>query len=36
MGEVVLGRFKEIKGMIEGREAMALTRKGVMRVGVVS
>jgi len=32
MGEVVLGRFKEIKALTEGREAMALARQRVLVV----
>jgi hypothetical protein len=36
MGEVVLGRFKEIKALTEGREVMALARERVRRVEVVA
>jgi len=36
MGEVVLGRFKEIKGLTEGREAMVLAREKVLAVDVIT
>jgi hypothetical protein len=36
MGEVVLGRFKEIKALTEGREARALARERVLVVRVVN
>jgi hypothetical protein len=36
MGEVVLGRFKKIKALTEGREALALAREKVLVVDVIT